>query len=263
MDKVMTLLNNLPLMMGISAFVAACFGSFITLVSYRLPRGEPIVTTRSRCPKCGTTLRVRDLIPLVSYLINFGMCRHCGLRISVRYFLIELCCAGMAAGVLWLFGPNWQAAILIAFALCLIALIVTDLEHYLILDEYQIALLLLGCAYIYVVQQPWLDATIGFIIALVLGLVLRYGFLWLRNKDGLGMGDVKFFAVSGLWLGYKPLVPFLFYAGILGLVTAGVWRFVSPNERFPFGPALAMSLLVCVVFPDIPAAFWNVAQWLK
>src|SRR5438552_7151113 len=74
-------------------------GSFLTVVAYRVPRHESVVAPRSRCPGCGTPIRARDNVPVVSYLLLRGRCRSCGARISPRYMFIELLTAALFAAV--------------------------------------------------------------------------------------------------------------------------------------------------------------------
>ena len=88
--------------------VAAPFvGSFVGLVAHRLPRAEPIVLGRSSCPSCHTKLTARDLVPLLSWLVARGRCRHCGVSISAFYPAIEVATLGV---VLWAWTefPDWQ-----------------------------------------------------------------------------------------------------------------------------------------------------------
>ena len=88
--------------------------------------------------------------------------------------------------------------------------------------------------------------------------MLKYGFLYLRNKDGLGLGDVKLLFGIGLWLASPVmLVPFLFISGVLGTVCGLLWRKAGRGAQFPFGPALAIALLVCIVWPEIAERFWQ------
>lgn len=95
-------------------------------------------------------------------------------------------------------------------------------------------------------------------IGLAIGLTLKYGFLYLRNKDGLGLGDVKLLLGVGVWLASGvSFVPFLFFSGVLGVVFGLGWRVIGRGEVFPFGPALAASLLLCVVWPNMANQFWQ------
>jgi hypothetical protein len=105
------------------------FGSFVTALSYRLPRGESISHGRSRCPSCAHVLGVPDLVPVLSWVGHGGKCRHCGTKISWRYPLIELVTMALfvAAGV---FAPTaTHLALLLAMTPLMMALAVIDLEH--------------------------------------------------------------------------------------------------------------------------------------
>jgi leader peptidase (prepilin peptidase)/N-methyltransferase len=186
------------------------FGSFITLASYRLPLGEDIVVKPSRCPACEHTLGFKDLWPVLSWLCSRGKCRYCKVRVSARYPLTELATAGVFLLIYAQYGVTLQGVLLALLAVGLMVMIVADLEHYIIPDEVHYALLPLGLGYQYVTGHEWGDMAGGFVLGAGIGLALHYGYKWLRKKDGLGFGDVKFLAVAGLWLGVMPMVPFLF-----------------------------------------------------
>lgn len=253
----MSLFDNLTWVMVTAGLVAACFGSFITLIVYRLPRDEPVLASRSRCPSCHTTLGVRDLVPVLSYLLSRGTCRHCQVRIPSRYFWIEILTVAVTLGLLAHYGPTLQWGVMTALAYCLMAMVMIDLEHYVIPNELQVVMAGLGLLEWYVLkQEPW-PALIAAAVAGALGLAVRYGFWWVKKKHGLGLGDVKFFAVAALWLGLTGFAPFLFYSGLMGLALGVAWRLAGRGERFPFGPALAASLWICLTFPAAMEWFWQ------
>lgn len=72
-------------------------GSFLNVVIHRVPLHQSVVTPRSRCPSCRTTLRARDNVPLVSWVLLGGRCRHCAQPISARYSLVEAATAVLFA----------------------------------------------------------------------------------------------------------------------------------------------------------------------
>lgn len=249
---------------ALAAAIGACMGSFISLISWRLPRDEPVVATRSRCPSCLHVLGVRDLFPIVSWLLSKGRCRYCRARVSARYPLTELACAVGAVALLAWFGPSWLTLIYMFLWWGAVAMIVTDLEHYIILDELQIFLALLGAAYVGVMGIDPIAAIMAALAGVIGGLALKYGFLFVVQKDGLGLGDVKFFGVAGIWLADSAaFVPFLFLSGLLGILSAILWRILKRGEVFPFGPALMMSLLVCVYYPTAASGFWRLYGFLQ
>jgi leader peptidase (prepilin peptidase) / N-methyltransferase len=244
-------------------FVGLAFGSFVTLLSYRLPLGEDVIIKPSRCPKCGTTLTFFDLWPVVSWIASKGQCRHCHQSISIRYPLTEII---TSVGFLWMYGLYGITSIGIIMALVWVALmvmIVVDLEHYIIPDTVQVALLILGVAYHMVLQTPSSDVIYGTALGLGIALALRFGYQIIRKNEGLGMGDVKFFTVAGLWLGIKAMVPFMFLAGVLGVITGVIWKRLGRGDIFPFGPALAIALLLSIVAPQSSNLFWNIQEMLK
>ncbi|MFZ4126270.1 MAG: prepilin peptidase, partial [Rickettsiales bacterium] len=152
----------------LAAVVGACIGSFITLISYRLPRDEKVGATRSRCTKCGTKLSPRDLIPVVSWVMSRGQCRHCHAPISLRYIITELLCAVGAAAILYRYGElSYVTIAYLGLCFVSVAIILTDLEHYLILDEYQIALALFGALFAYTQDMNILTVITTMSIALV------------------------------------------------------------------------------------------------
>lgn len=247
-----------PLVLLAVAAFGACIGSFLTLVTYRLPRELPIGLSRSRCPQCTTTLTMRDLLPVLSWVLAKGRCRRCKTPVHWRYPLTELACALGTALAVYDGGFTLHALAIAGLWWCIVAIVVTDLEHYIILDEVQIAAALFAALHIYANQLGWQPSLLAALAGVGVGLALKYGFLFFCNKDGLGMGDVKFLGVAGLWLGDAAnFVPFLFYSGVLGIITGIAWRAISGSERFPFGPALAFALLLCVVSPQLPNGFWK------
>ena len=259
----MTALAQLPLwaLYGGVAVLGAIFGSFISAMSYRMALELPVVKERSRCTSCKTALGARDLVPIFSWLCNRGRCRHCGAKVSSRYVLIEVTTALSFVGLFALKGVSVEYVLLAALAVCIITLIVTDLEHYIIPDEIQIAMGVIAIAYGVVMSKAPDGLLIGSAVFFGVGLVLHYGFYFLMGKHGLGFGDVKFLAVAGLFLGVEPLIPFLFASGVLGVLSAGLWRMAGQGKVFPFGPALALAMLLFILMPQLSADFWSLGRY--
>ena len=119
----------LGLLIGVCAVLGLAVGSFLNVVIYRVPRGESIVSPRSSCPSCGTPIRERDNIPVVSWLLLRGRCRHCQAPISMRYPLVELACAALFAGTAARFGYQWDLPAYLALFAGLLALSCIDVER--------------------------------------------------------------------------------------------------------------------------------------
>jgi prepilin signal peptidase PulO-like enzyme (type II secretory pathway) len=234
-----------------SFFLGTCAGSFVTLASHRLPQGKEIVFEPSHCPHCRTPLQAKNLVPLFSWIFQKGRCSHCHARISARYPLIELLLGLTFAAVVALYGVGAGALFFCLLATELMILIVTDLEHFIIPDSVQIAVLATGLAYQFYAKADVQDVAASMAFGLALGLVLHYGYRYVRKKDGLGFGDVKLLCIAGAWLTLTDFVPFLFFAGLMGTLTGIVWRLRERGAVFPFGPALAVSLFINILFPHL------------
>jgi prepilin signal peptidase PulO-like enzyme (type II secretory pathway) len=242
----------------ILALIGAVIGSFISLVAYRIPKNMPIIAGRSQCTSCGKKLGACDLIPLISWAWRKGKARCCGAKISIRYPLIELASALGALALICVFGFNPVSMIFVLMWWCALALIVTDLEAYLLPNQMLIALGALGAIYVTYIGYPQMEVLKSALIGLGIGLGLRFGALIFLKKPGLGLGDVKLFAVSGLWLASPmALVPFMFYAGIFGILFALIWRMMGHGKVFPFGPSMLSALLLCTLYPQSIRIFWQ------
>ena len=227
------------------------FGSFVTCASYRLPLEIDVIKKPSYCPNCQIKLGFKDLFPVLSWAFSGGKCRHCSAKISVRYPLIEIITAGLFAFLYFRYGLIIQGFILAGMVVMLMVMIVADLEHFIIPDCVHLALLPLALFYRYIGGTFSPDILWGFLLMLGLGLFLHYGYSHLRGRSMLGYGDVKFFAIVGVWLDLSAIPMFLMLAGVLGVVLGLIWRMMGKGPVFPFGPALAISLFICLTYPEV------------
>jgi leader peptidase (prepilin peptidase)/N-methyltransferase len=226
-------------------------GSFATVVAHRVPRGEPIVGGRSRCPGCGAAVAAYDNIPVLSWLALRGQCRSCGERISPRYPLTELAMAVLFAGTALVLGTDDVGELALGLGLCALLVIITltDLERRLIPN----AVLLVGAVVAVALAAATDVASLPerFAAAAAAG-----GFLFciaLAYPRGMGMGDVKLAAVMGLFLG-RDVAPALlvgFGAGALvGLAMMARKGAAARKQALPFGPFLALGGIVGLWYGD-------------
>lgn len=251
------------------AFIGLCLGSFATALAWRLPRGESVLYadkdkkdgkfSRSRCPSCKNDLAVRDLVPVFSWLYYRGKCRQCGAKIGARYPLIELACGALCVAFALRFGITPPLAALMMLAPAIVAIIAIDLEHYIIPDALNITLAVTGVLAFALAAPGAPDVSAYFtahapqmaIGAAIYGGVawgLRAAFGWLMKREPLGLGDVKFFAAAGLWLGFELFPAFLMLSGIGGIVLGLIWRVATGSREFPFGPALVLAFTICLLW---------------
>ena len=241
----------------ISLPLGLAFGSFMTVVVSRVPAGESVIRPRSRCPSCGTPIRERDNIPVVSWLLLRGKCRGCAQPISARYPLVEAGTAVAFVLVTARFGPavlDAQSAPdalagaleLVAFltltavsiALALIDLDTKRLPNVIVIPSLLAGVVLLGAA---ALIRGDLTALAGALLGGA-GLFVLYLVLALVSRGGMGMGDVKLAAVLGLYLGFLgwgnllvgAFAAFIF-GGLFGLLLLVVRR-AGRKSGIPFGP---------------------------
>jgi leader peptidase (prepilin peptidase) / N-methyltransferase len=224
--------------------VGAVVGSFVSVVAYRVPRGESIVGPRSRCPHCGVQIAAYDNVPIVSWLALRGRCRRCGERISLRYPGIELALGLLfAATYLFLEDDAAELAVGLVFVTMLAAITLTDLEMRVIPNAILIAGALIGVAII-APTDPESLAERAIAVAAAGGFLLLAA---LAYPGGVGMGDVKLGAVMGLYLG-RAVAPALlvgFAAGALVGLGLILRHGASARKRaVPFGPFLALGGVV-------------------
>ena len=152
-------------------------------------------------------------------------------------------------------GATPAGLLLAALAIGLVMLSAVDLKIGIIPDKIQMVLAPLGVIYRCAVGSWALDDILislaGGAFAGGVAYGVHYGFKRLRGRDGLGLGDVKFFAVAGLWLGPFGLPAFMIVSGVAGIVFALLWRRLGGDREFPFGPSLALGLFLCLMYPAL------------
>jgi leader peptidase (prepilin peptidase) / N-methyltransferase len=219
-------------------------GSFVTVVAYRVPRGESIVGPRSRCPGCGAKIAAYDNVPVLSWLLLRGRGRCCGEAISARYPLAELG-LGLAylATVLVLRHDPAQMAMGLVLVTMLMAVTITDLERRIIPNKILLVAALLGVAIAVLFDPSSLPERA--IAAVAAGGLLFVAAL--AYPSGMGLGDVKLAAVMGLFLG-RNVAPALLVALIagsaVGLTMIAREGASARKKAIPFGPFLALGALV-------------------
>jgi len=235
-------------------------GSFANVCIHRLPRGESVVTPRSRCPQCASPIGVADNVPVLSYLALRGRCRRCGVRISPRYPAVEA-----ANGLLYLalaasLGPAPRAFVLMAFTTAVLVLGLIDLEHQLLHDVITLPGIAVGFAASFLPGSPvsppgsFLAAACGFAALTAINVVYRAA----RGTDGFGGGDPKMVAMIGAFLGWQGALLAVFVASLTGtLVGLGLVAFQgrSARHKLPLGTFLALGALV-VIFAGDPLLSW-------
>jgi leader peptidase (prepilin peptidase)/N-methyltransferase len=217
------------------------FGSFLNVCIYRLPRGLSVVRPGSACPKCGSFIRFYDNVPVVSWVVLRGHCRHCSARISPRYLLVELLTATMFLFCYAQFGLTLATLKCAVFGFLLLGLIFTDAETHLLPDKLTLPGLALGLIFsLFVPVNDLLSALLPGMIPIpggpdfstrllslmdaglgaLVGASFLYGagaiYLRARGVEGMGFGDVKLIAMIGAFVGLRLTILTIFAASLAG-----------------------------------------------
>lgn len=216
-------------------------GSFYNVVALRVPAGESLMSPPSHCTRCGARLTARDLVPVFSWLACWGKCRHCGAKVSVLYPLGEL-----ATGLMFLwayveFGLTVRGITAIVLSSMAVIVTVADLKYMLIPNKVLLffAPLLLVLTLLNAEEPLWM-----YLLGAVIGGGIILPFAWF---GGMGMGDLKLFALLGLVIGFPGVLLAFFAACLLGTLVGGMLQLtgvVKRGQPVPFGPWLAVGALL-------------------
>lgn len=250
----------------------ACIGSFLNVCIYRIPREESVVMPRSHCPHCNHLIAWYDNIPFLSYLALRARCRHCGARISMRYFLVEGLVATLFLLVWLTYGLDARTPIYWLIVSGLVLGTFVDFEHMIIPDRVTLGGVVAGLVLSPLVPSLHRAATAwGGLKAALIGMVLGAGILFLVGvlgklvfcRDAMGMGDVKLLGGLGALLGWRAVLFIIMTSSLLGSlvgVTMIVARRRQWQSRIPYGPYLALSAIIWILWGF---HWWDLyAEWV-
>jgi leader peptidase (prepilin peptidase)/N-methyltransferase len=268
------MLDTPVVLAALCALLGLFVGSFLNVVIHRLPlmlerewqeqaadlRGESLeraspfnlATPRSRCPHCGTQVPALDNIPVISFLLLRGKCRHCAAPIGGRYPFVELVSAALAGFAGWHFGDPLTTAGALILIWALIALTFIDLDTQLLPDNITLPLVWLGLLFnLGGTFAPLADAVIGAVAGYMSLWLVFHLFRLVTGKEGMGYGDFKLLAAIGAWLGWQMLPLTILLSSVVGAVVGISLILFSRHERnhpIPFGPYLATAGLIALFF---------------
>jgi len=263
----------------ISVLFGAMIGSFLNVCICRVPEGKSIVTPGSHCPRCGKAIRWYDNLPVISFLLLRGRCRHCHGSISVQYPLVEGVTALLSLLLFMRFGPSLQYVIYFAFAAALVVVTVIDLYHQIIPNVISLPGIAAGLLASWFLPNPALldgllrgllfqagrigvnlsnhAAFVDSLLGILLGggslLLVIHLYYWLRKAEGMGGGDVKLLAMVGAFLGWKAVVVTIIFSSFIGSivgVTVMVWKGRDLKYAIPYGPFLSLGAMMALFYGE-------------
>lgn len=256
-------------------------GSFLNVVIARLPEDRSVVSPPSHCPRCNTPISPRDNIPVVSWVLLRGKCRHCAAPISTLYPTIELLTGVLAAALYLKLVPDPRALTLahgaafvvyLCFTAMLVAITYIDLRHYIIPDELSIYATPVGVAAMagldwlgYPGAIGWKSSVLGALFGAGSLIAIMGLYYLLRRRQGMGWGDPKMLGMIGAFLGVVPALPLVVFLAAASASVVGVGALLLRRGQgaglqtaLPFGPFLAIGAWITLLHGDELSRRWLV-----
>ncbi|MBR4196607.1 MAG: prepilin peptidase [Synergistaceae bacterium] len=238
----------------IAGILGACLGSFLNVVAHRSIQGRSWRgNERSACESCGHVLGVIELVPVISWLIQRGRCRHCGAKISARYIIVEVICAALAVTIIYRWRLTW-AALIAGIGTC--GLVLNSLTDYESGDVFDVFAVAPGIVCLLLRIAGGFPAVLDGLAGAVSGWAV-FAVIIVLSRGGMGWGDAVFMAGIGAAMGLK-FTLFAFYAGIM---SGGFWVILmmiigrlhwGRGESIPLVPFLSIGCFLTMIFgPEI------------
>ena len=228
----------------ILTLLGVCVGSFLNVLIYRIPREEEFVKTPSHCMSCGHGLSWYENIPVVSWLLQGGKCRACGVKLSVQYPVVEALNGAMWLLTALLYRGQWVTVGLycVLFSM-LLTLSVIDWRTFTIPNGINLVILILGIVRLVTDLGSWSHYVIGMFSVSFVFLLLHL----LTGGNGLGMGDVKLVAAAGLLLGWSSMLLAVLIGSLSGAIIHSVRMHRGAGKKLAFGPYLAAGIWIAAL----------------
>lgn len=240
------------ILLSFSIILGALLGSFANVIIYRLPKGESIVSPRSRCQSCLKTVPWFHNIPIFSWLILRGRCYSCKAPFSFRYPLVELLMATLYGMVFYKFGLSWLTLEYLIAIFSLVIVTFIDIDHFLLPDVFTLSGIALGLIGAMLnPEREFYDALLGFLMGGGFLALVAYLYWFLKKEDGMGGGDIKLLAWLGALLGWKSIPLIVMISSLLGSFV-GILIMLKKKGNLktaiPFGPYLVIAALLYMFF---------------
>ena len=222
-------------------------GSFVNVLILRLPLRESVTLQRSHCMSCGHVLSWYELFPLFSYLFLRGKCRHCKAHISIQYPIVEAANGILYVGIFLVYGLSFEAILYCLSVSALLALSVIDWRTQEIPLGFNIFILILGLIHIVTDLSNWSQYVIGLFAVSGFLLLIRV----ITKGRGIGDGDIKLMAATGLLLGWQlNIVAFLLGCIIGSVVHLTRMAIKKVGRQLAFGPYLSMGVYIAMIWGE-------------
>lgn len=239
--------------------IGTIFGSFYNVVGYRLPNNMSLIKPGSHCPNCNHKLSPLELVPIFSYIIQGGKCKHCKKKIPIFYPCFEALTGLLFVVAYLIFGFTWNLLIALTFVSVLVIVILSDYKYMVIPDELLIVgglLIVIEQYFISGIDTVMIGLTSGVVAFLVMFCIKLFGDS-LFKKDSLGGGDIKLMAFIGLCLPLPISILPIFLGTFIALPISLLILAIKKDNVLPFGPYLSIAALLLYFYQITPSEFYQ------
>ena len=257
--------------------MGTCVGSFLNVCIYRLPKDSSIVKPRSFCPKCNNSIKWYDNLPLLSFILLRGKCRDCHQKISLRYPLVELITGLLFLALYAKFGLSWTFVKFVFFFCLLVLTSFIDIDYHAIPAYLCVICIAVGLAFVLwpsfeLLNNGEFDLKNIPIFIAFRGMLFGFGFsyffkffgdifidfyLKLRKKESiegeresLGLGDVDFMGMVGVFLGIKAVLLTFFLAPFFAILYSIFALIFKKSHLIPYLPYLSLAAITIFFWGD-------------
>lgn len=222
-------------------------GSFLNVCIYRIPRNLSVVKPMSFCPNCSERIKPWHNLPILSYFMLKGRCAYCGVKISIRYPIVEALNGALWSLAYLKFGLSLELPFVLFFISALIVASFIDIDFQIIPDSISLSLIVLGLLLSLLPHDS--PSTNRSLIDSIVGVLVGGGILYIIavvSRGGMGGGDIKLNAGVGAYLGWKSSLLTLFIGSFFGAIIGIIVLVRTGKRKIPFGPFLSIGALICL-----------------
>ena len=234
-------------------------GSFANVCIYRLPKNQGVIAGRSSCPSCKNKIYWYDNIPLLSFILLMGKCRHCKNPIDLQYFIVELISAISFVFIYYFFELTITSLLLLILSIFFIIIFFIDLKHFIIPNVLTFPLMIIGFVKSFdpnlnkAIFPNYINSLIGGIFGYLIIWLIIYIYKKIRKKEGMGLGDAKLMAVIGFWFGWVSIPFTIFISSAVALIIV-IPSLINQSRKMsseiPFGPYIIIGCILYVTFAN-------------
>ena len=222
----------------------------MNVCALRMPNNTSLLT-RSHCAHCNEPIKFYDNIPIFSYLFLRGIARCCKKPISIQYPIVELLSLIIIFMIFSKFGYEYKSILLYFLFLSLIIIFISDLKFFIVPDLISLSLIILGIISVLFNLNPFnitmMDSLIAGFSSGILFYIISQAFYYLKDKEGLGFGDIKLISAIGFWSGVESTLLIILTSSLIGIFTGLIlinFNKINKNDYLPYGCFIVCSSMI-------------------